>query len=68
MSNTAQKGKQTDRQTGQKSGNITVIFLAEPVSDMKGSLLSIIIRDNSFFVLKSKIAEWKGNACGYLYK
>ena len=63
MLNTDQKGKETDR--GQKNGNITVVFLAEPVSDMKGCVLSIIIRDNSFFVLASKRSEWKGDDCGY---
>ena len=63
MLNTAQKGKEADR--GQKSGNITVDFLAEPVSDLKGCVLSVIIRDNSFFVLASKRSDWKGDGCDY---
>ena len=42
--------------------------MAEPVNDMKGWLLSVIIRDNSFFVLASKRSEWKGNACAYYTK
>ena len=63
MLNTAQKGKEADR--GQKSGNITVDFLAEPVSDMKGCVLSVIIRDNCFFVLASKRSDWQGDACDY---
>ena len=56
--------RERDRQ-GQKNGNITVVFSAEPVSDMKGCVLSVIIRDNSFFILASKRSEWKGNACAY---
>ena len=61
--------RERDRQTDwTENGNITVVFLAEPGSDMKRSLLSIIIRDNSFFVLTSKLADWKGNACGYYIK
>ena len=32
---------------------------------MKGCVLSVIIGDNSFFVLVSKRSEWKGNACAY---
>ena len=54
-----------ERDRGQKSANITVVFLAEPVSDKKGCVLSVIVRDNSFFVLASKHSEWKGDDCGY---
>ena len=42
-----------------KSGNMRIVYLAELVNDIKGWLLLIIIRDNSFFVLTSKLPSGK---------
>ena len=50
---------------GQKSGNMRIVYLTEPVNDIKVWLLPIIIRDKSYFVLTSKLSEWKGNHCDY---
>ena len=70
----AQRKRETERakeikkereREGRKNGNMRVVYLAEPVNDMKGWLLSVIIRDNSLFVLASMRSEWKGNACAY---
>ena len=57
--------RERDRQRTQKWQHYGSFFLAEPVSDMKGCELSVIIRDNSFFVPASKRSEWKGDDCGY---
>ena len=45
-----------------------IVYLATPVNDIKGWLLLIIVRNNSFFVLTSKLAVWEGNHHSYYIK